>query len=391
MTQRVVPLVLIVDDVPANIHTLSVLLKDICQIKIANNGETALEVARQSMPDLILLDILMPGLDGIATCKLLKENPSTYPIPVIFITGKDSAEDEAIGFEVGAVDYIVKPFNPTVVRARVKTHLKLQQLTNSLLDEVDKQVRQKTEVQKKLAEQEILIHQQSKLAAMGEMIGAIAHQWRQPLNALNMNIQNLEDDFEDGLIDEPFIQAFIEKNRKTIVFMSKTIDDFRNFFRTDKEKQSFSLLNAVHETIALQEAQFKSHAIDVEIEGEDISLFSLKGEFQQTVLNLINNAKDALVESGRCDKKITIQLLGDALAVEDNAGGIPEEILERIFEPYFTTKEQGNGTGIGLYMSKLIIEKNMGGILSVENRSEGARFLIQFHPQSILKELQIIA
>ena len=391
MTQRVVPLVLIVDDVPANIHTLSVLLKDICQIKIANNGETALEVARQSMPDLILLDVLMPGLDGIATCKLLKENPSTYPIPVIFITGKDSAEDEAIGFEVGAVDYIVKPFNPTVVRARVKTHLKLQQLTNSLLDEVDKQVRQKTEVQKKLAEQEILIHQQSKLAAMGEMIGAIAHQWRQPLNALNMNIQNLEDDFEDGLIDEPFIQAFIEKNRKTIVFMSKTIDDFRNFFRTDKEKQSFSLLNAVHETIALQEAQFKSHAIDVEIEGEDISLFSLKGEFQQTVLNLINNAKDALVESGRCDKKITIQLLGDALAVEDNAGGIPEEILERIFEPYFTTKEQGKGTGIGLYMSKLIIEKNMGGILSVENRSEGARFLIQFHPQSILKELQIIA
>ncbi len=321
----------------------------------------------------------------------MKENPSTYPIPVIFITGKDSAEDEAIGFEVGAVDYIVKPFNPTVVRARVKTHLKLQQLTNSLLDEVDKQVRQKTEVQKKLAEQEILIHQQSKLAAMGEMIGAIAHQWRQPLNALNMNIQNLEDDFEDGLIDEPFIQAFIEKNRKTIVFMSKTIDDFRNFFRTNKEKQSFSLLNAVHETIALQEAQFKNHAIDVEIEGEDISLFSLKGEFQQTVLNLINNAKDALVESGRCDKKITIQLLGDALAVEDNAGGIPEEILERIFEPYFTTKEQGKGTGIGLYMSKLIIEKNMGGILSVENRSEGARFLIQFHPQSILKELQIIA
>lgn len=391
MTQRVVPLVLIVDDVPANIHTLSMLLKDMCQIKIANNGESALEIAKQSAPDLILLDILMPGWDGIATCKRLKENPNTSTIPVIFITAKDSAEDEAIGFEVGAVDYIVKPFNPTVVRARVKTHLKLQQLTNCLLDEVEKQVRQKTEVQKKLAEQEILLHQQSKLAAMGEMIGAIAHQWRQPLNALNMNIQNLEDDFEDGLIDESFIQAFIEKNRKTIVFMSKTIDDFRNFFRTDKEKQSFSLLNAVNETIALQEAQFKSHAIDVEILGEDISLFSLKGELQQTILNLINNAKDALIESGRCDKKIIIQLLGDALAVEDNAGGIPEEIMERIFEPYFTTKEQGKGTGIGLYMSKLIIEKNMEGTLSVENTLQGARFLIQFNSQSILKELQIIA
>jgi len=130
MIQKVIPLVLIVDDVPANIHTLSLLLKDICHIKVANNGETAIEIAKQSQPDLILLDILMPVLDGIATCKRLKENPSTATIPVIFITAKDSAEDEAVGFEVGAVDYIVKPFNPIVVRARVKNHLKLQQLTN---------------------------------------------------------------------------------------------------------------------------------------------------------------------------------------------------------------------------------------------------------------------
>lgn len=383
MIQKVVPLVLIVDDVPANIHTLSLLLKDICHIKVANNGETAIEIAKQSQPDLILLDILMPVLDGIATCKRLKENPSTATIPVIFITAKDSAEDEAVGFEVGAVDYIVKPFNPIVVRARVKNHLKLQQLTNYLLDEVERQVKQKTEAQKKLADQEILLHQQSKLAAMGEMIGAIAHQWRQPLNALNMNIQNLEDDYEEGLINEAFIRAFIEKNRKTIVFMSKTIDDFRNFFRTDKKKQSFSVLEALHETLYLQEAQFKSHSIDVEISGKDITLFSLKGEFQQTLLNIINNAKDALIDNGRSDKKIIIELLEDALAIEDNAGGIPEEILERIFEPYFTTKEQGKGTGIGLYMSKLIVEKNMEGRLEVENKSEGARFLIQFNPQSI--------
>lgn len=382
---RNIPLVLIVDDAPTNIHTLSSLLKDIAQIKIANNGETALMIARESQPDLILLDILMPGMDGIATCKELKTNPATASIPVIFVTAKDSAEDEAIGFELGAVDYIVKPFNPTVVRARVKTHLKLQQLNNYLLDEVTRQVKEKMDVQQKLDEQEALLFQQSKLAAMGEMIGAIAHQWRQPLNALNMNIQNLDDDFEDGLVDRAFIKTFIEKNRKTIVFMSKTIDDFRNFFKTDKAKHSFSVIEAIDETLSLQQAQFKNSAIKVTVEGEDINLFSFKSEFQQVMLNLINNAKDALLECDVAEKYIRITLSKQGVAVEDNGGGIPSEIIERIFEPYFTTKDQGKGTGIGLYMSKMIIEKNMGGTLSVLNAPKGACFSIGFDAKSLLR------
>jgi signal transduction histidine kinase len=317
-------------------------------------------------------------MDGVATCKALKQDPTTASIPVIFVTAKDSAEDEAIGFEIGAVDYIIKPFNPTVVRARVKTHLKLHQLNTYLLDEVEAQVKLKMDVQQKLDEQEALLHQQSKLAAMGEMIGAIAHQWRQPLNALSMNIQNLEEDFDEGLVDSAFVKAFIAKNRKTILFMSKTIDDFRNFFRTDKEKHDFSLREAIGETLSLQEAQFKSHGIHVTIQGVDKTLFSFKSEFQQVMLNLINNAKDALIEHKSEEKSILIELLNDEIAVEDNGGGIPLEIMERIFEPYFTTKEQGKGTGIGLYMSKLIIEKNMGGVLSVTNTKEGARFSIRF-------------
>ncbi|MBP6497156.1 MAG: response regulator [Campylobacteraceae bacterium] len=382
---RNIPLVLIVDDAPTNIHTLSTLLKDLCQVKIANNGETALEIARENKPDLILLDIMMPGMDGIATCRGLKENPITSAIPVIFVTAKDSVEDEAIGFELGAVDYIVKPFNPTVVRARVKTHLKLQQLNNYLLDEVARQVKEKMDVQQKLDEQEVLLFQQSKLAAMGEMIGAIAHQWRQPLNALNMHIQNLEDDFEDGLVDREFIETFIEKNRKTIVFMSKTIDDFRNFFRTDKAKYDFSVTEAINETLALQHAQFENNAIKVVVEGPDINLFSLKSEFQQVMLNLINNAKDALIECSIVDKCIQIRLLERSVEVEDNGGGIANDIMERIFEPYFTTKDQGKGMGIGLYMSKMIIEKNMGGVLSVKNTPTGASFCIIFDESSLLK------
>jgi len=160
--------------------------------------------------------------------------------------------------------------------------------------------------------------------------------------------------------------------------MSKTIDDFRNFFRTDKEKHAFSLREAIQETLSLHEAQFRSHDIRVSILGEDRTLFSFKSEFQQAMLNLINNAKDALIEHYSEEKTIVIELLDNEIVVEDNGGGIPLEIMERIFEPYFTTKEQGKGTGIGLYMSKLIIEKNMGGKLSVTNTKDGARFSMRF-------------
>jgi signal transduction histidine kinase len=211
---------------------------------------------------------------------------------------------------------------------------------------------------------------------MGEMMGAIAHQWRQPLNALNLNIQNLEDDFDEGLIDRAFVKGFIAKNTQTILFMSKTIDDFRNFFKIDKAKQLFSVKEALLETLALQSAQFKNRHIEVRIHGDDLEIHGFKGEFQQVILNILNNAKDALVETKSDGGHISITLEPTFLSIEDDAGGIDEAILERIFEPYFTTKDQGEGTGIGLYMSKMIIEKNMGGHLRVENGKRGAKFTI---------------
>lgn len=164
--------------------------------------------------------------------------------------------------------------------------------------------------------------------------------------------------------------------------MSKTIDDFRNFFKIDKEKQTFSLKEAIIETLSLQSAQFKSRNIEVEVLGEDVSFLSYKGEFQQVILNLLNNAKDAILERNIEVGKITITLDSNVITLEDNAGGIDTSIIERIFEPYFTTKEQGEGTGIGLYMSKMIIEKNMGGTLRVVNTDVGARFIITLAHES---------
>ena len=248
---------------------------------------------------------------------------------------------------------------------------------NEMLDKrVDEEISARMKIEKEQELERQFLVQKSKLSSMGEMMGAIAHQWRQPLNALNLSIQNLEDDFDEGLIDRAFVKGFIAKNTQTIVFMSKTIDDFRNFFKIDKAKQLFSVKEALLETLALQSAQFKNRHITVDIQGDDLEINGFKGEFQQVILNILNNAKDALVETKRDEGHISIALAPTFLSIEDDAGGIDEAIVERIFEPYFTTKDQGEGTGIGLYMSKMIIEKNMGGHLRVENGKRGAKFTI---------------
>ena len=221
-----------------------------------------------------------------------------------------------------------------------------------------------------------LLQEQNKLAAMGEMIGAIAHQWRQPLNELGINIQNLEYDYIYEEIDEKFIKEFIENNYNTIQYMSNTINDFKDFFRIDKTKSDFNVKETANIVYKMVSAQFERYEIDVEISGNEFVYNGFQSEFQQVILNLLNNAKDALLENKVKEPVIKIKFEENKVFIQDNAGGIPKEIINRIFEPYYTTKEQGKGTGIGLYMSKTIIEKNMNSKLEVQNINNGACFKI---------------
>jgi len=228
-----------------------------------------------------------------------------------------------------------------------------------------------------------LLFSQSKHAAMGEMIGSIAHQWRQPLNAIAGHIQLIEYDFEDKLIDKKYIETFVFENMNLVNFMSKTIDDFRDFFRVDKTKKYFNAKVAIDATINLISAQLKESFVDVELNvDKNCRVYGFESEFQQVILNILNNARDALFEQKRNDGKIIItvyeELTFTVFKIQDNAGGIPTDIINRIFEPYFTTKEQGKGTGLGLYMSKMIIEENMHGHLSVSNINKGSEFTIAF-------------
>lgn len=247
-------------------------------------------------------------------------------------------------------------------------------------------------------EQQQMMFNQAKMAAMGEMIGNIAHQWRQPLNTLGLLIQDLDDAHVFGELDDAYLHTMIEKSMRQIQYMSKTIDDFRNFFQPEKSKVRFDIVDAIQKTVDIVSRMLQSHTIKLQMEGMESGRYLIEGypnEIQQVLLNLINNAKDAIIEHlgewSDAEKWIRIALNVDEdsliVSVEDNGGGIAEPLLERIFEPYFTTKEEGKGTGIGLYMSKMIVEQNMGGKLEASNCTSGACFRIVFpYPQQRVDE-----
>ena len=225
-------------------------------------------------------------------------------------------------------------------------------------------------------QKELLVHQ-SKLASMGEMIGNIAHQWRQPLTHLGYTMMNLKEAQKHGELDEQYLSKKVDDATTQIEFMSQTIDDFKDFYTPHKEKENFSLAEATHETLEIMRNTLNHSDIEVVHSiKEDSTLCNYKNEYKQVLLNLLSNAKDVLLERATKTPTITIIIDKGRVTVEDNAGGIKEDVLKRIYEPYFTTKE-GN-SGIGLYMSKMIVERNMGGQLSIENSSEGAKFTLLF-------------
>jgi two-component system C4-dicarboxylate transport sensor histidine kinase DctB len=236
-------------------------------------------------------------------------------------------------------------------------------------------------VQAELRDKELLLIHQNRLAAMGEMIGNIAHQWRQPLNLLGLLAQDLTMTFKSGEFSQDYLEANVSKMLDTIDHMSQTIDDFRNFFRPFKQKVDFKVLEVVKKTISLLEGSLKADQITTEVKSSgDPVVNGYPNEFSQVLVNIMVNARDALVAKEVTSPKILIEIgvAGEraVLTITDNGGGIPEEVLSRIFDPYFTTKGADQGTGVGLFLSKTIIEKNMGGTLSAGNVGHGARFRI---------------
>lgn len=237
---------------------------------------------------------------------------------------------------------------------------------------------------------EQVLHEQSKLAAMGQMLSAISHQWRQPLNSLGMVIQDILDEYDEKGVTKEYLEDAVSKAVKLILHMSSTIDDFCDLVKRDSYETSFNVNEAVRDVASLVEEHYNEMGIFMDISCDpndscaDMTVKGDHGMFKQVLLNLFSNSRDAIaerLENGRISHgSINVNINGNEkniiVEVTDNGGGIHENIIGRVFEPYFTTKEDKKGTGIGLYMSKVFIEENMKGRIEAANTGDGALFRV---------------
>jgi len=462
---------------------------DVKELIVAENGEEGLEKFKQFKPDLVISDVKMPKMDGLAMSKEIKSiSPKT---PIIITTAFSDSNYLMRAIEIGINRYVTKPvdidklysaieelatillyekekeiqnkylryildFNPSFILIasnkkieyinqtfltflgfknfdefkekmteadnlvdsiedldgnkydtknwikQIIEHDNIQHiihfkhskerpfivLQNSFKD-LDKDIllfsdvtnlelnrlslnKEITKLKEDNDEKLTLLKIQAKQALMGEMIGAIAHQWKQPLNVLSMNFQILEmDEFtkED-------VEFCIDNGKKQVEYMAKTIDDFRRFLSPDKEMKKFKFSEVIEEIKALFSKQLEVHNIDLQVEGDGV-IYGYKTELEQVLMNLIKNAKDAFDEKEIQNKYIHIKVTQKdkvIIEIEDNAGGIPKDILENIFNPYFTTKK--DGTGIGLYISKMLLE-DMKGCIFAESKDNKTKFTIK--------------
>lgn len=289
----------------------------------------------------------------------------------------------------------------------VKTNIKLEERVRERTEELSRlnkglEIKVKEETEKRMYN-ENLLSQQTRFIQIGQMFTAIAHHWRQPLNVIGLRIQDVSDAYEEGSMDAEYIEELIDFSMAQIKNLSYSIDNFRTYFSTDDDPVEYEMINVVRDTIRLLEGQFKSCGIGFSFHGDcgDSSCSAKSSDemvcktggtkmyghpqfMKQVLMNILVNSYDAILAkrakdpNNRSKISLTAEVVDDniKITVSDTGGGVPVEVMEKIFDPYFTTKEEGKGTGMGLYMAKVIVEKNMQGKLRVNNSLEGAEFTI---------------
>jgi len=350
--------ILIVDDVEANLISLEALLESIDEnynIIKANSGAEALEVTLKQEIDLVILDIQMPDMDGFEVAQFLKGNKKTKEIPIIFLTAAFKSEEWIEkGFELGAVDYLTKPIDENQFLNRISLYTKL-------IKSIEEN-RQKDKI----------LHEQTKMASMGEMIGNIAHQWRQPLSVISTAATGLQLHLEMGLASDDKIIKTCETINDNAQFLSKTIDDFRDFIKGNRSKEQFNIEDRLKSFKNLINPSIVNHQIELQIElNGNKEILGYPNELVQCLMNLYNNSKDALNMIDEKERLIFVKVFVDkkniSISFKDNAQGIQEEYIDKIFDAYFTTKHPSQGTGLGLYMTYNLIVNGMEGSISVKN------------------------
>lgn len=418
--------ILIVDDNSTNLAVICEALTNAgFEIAVATNGENAIKQSNYDPPDLILLDVDMPGIDGFETCKKLKDNPLTHQIPIIFMTALNDTRDKVKGLNLGAVDYITKPFQEAEVIARIRLHLKLSSLTkkleeknlqlhqlnNALEERVKERTKQLTQSLINLQQAQIQLIQSEKMSALGNLVAGIAHEINNPINSILSNVNHAEEytkyllqhlhlyqyhypqpkleiEQHGNEIDIDFLTTDLPKLFHSIKLGAERVikisNSLRVFSRSDQENQVLANIHeAIDNTLIILQYRLKANpnrpAIQIIKNYGDIPpIKCYLGQLNQVFMNILANAIDALEESNqgrdfseieKFPNIITIQteLSNDRKSVvikfKDNGIGIPEEIQSRIFDHLFTTKSSEKGTGLGLSISRQIIEEKHGGSL----------------------------
>jgi signal transduction histidine kinase len=233
-------------------------------------------------------------------------------------------------------------------------------------------------------EKDIILIQQNRQAALGETLEHIAHQWRQPINTISLIVQDFEETYSCGELTDEYVHETAGNTISLLEHMSQTMSVFRDFFKPEKEKTAFSIKDSIARALSFIEPALRFHHIAVKLDVDDeLSAAGYPNEFAQVLLNILTNARDTFEEKKVEKPVIELRAFAEGnktvVTITDNAGGIPDAIIDKIFHLYFTTKESRGGTGIGLFISKNIIENNMGGKLSVANIDHGAQFRIELN------------
>jgi CheY-like chemotaxis protein len=383
--------ILIVDDTPTNIRVLVPILMDHgqFQINIANNGLDALKLLEKIVPDLILLDIMMPELDGFETCKRIKQIDHLKDIPIIFLTAKNETEDLAKGFELGAADFVSKPFNSIELIARVKTHIELKTNRDLLKTRLEKLVHERTE-QLELETTEKLklkdqLMQSQKMEAIGQLAGGVAHDFNNQLG---------------GIIGSAELIKYNTENEKVLKYSNMILNAAQSSANLTKQLLAFarkgketSIPVDLNNTIK-QISQLLTRSIDKKIniahQFTDMNAFTIgdPSQLENALLNIAINAGHAMPEGGTITFKTSTEEIkaGETsglqeglyalVCISDTGTGMSDEVRERIFEPFFTTKGKDKGTGLGLSATYGAIQQHSGAITVDSKIGEGSKFSI---------------
>lgn len=395
--------ILIVDDTPTNIRVLVPILMDHgkFQINIANNGIDALKLLEKIVPDLILMDIMMPEMDGFETCKRIKETDHLKDIPVIFLTAKNETEDLAKGFALGAADFVAKPFNSVELIARVKTHIELKSNRDLLKTRLENMVHERTvqleqETLEKLKLKDQLLQAQ-KMEAIGQLAGGVAHDFNNQLG---------------GIIGSAELIKYNTDNEKILKYTDLIMTAAQSSANLTKQLLAFarkgketSIPVDLNKTIK-QITQLLKRSMDKKIEiihnFEDINNFTIgdPSQLENAVLNIAINACHAMPKGGTLTfsstmKNIQANTVGNLnggyyaiIEISDTGTGMPQEIKERIFEPFFTTKSKNKGTGLGLSATYGTIQQHSGAITVDSKLEHGSCFTIYLPASTEKKDIQ---